>query len=44
VRVTDSTGATATGTYSMTVTDPPPRTPPGRQTGGTVREALSGRR
>jgi Abnormal spindle-like microcephaly-assoc'd, ASPM-SPD-2-Hydin len=42
VTVTDSTGASATGTYSMSVTDPPPPTPPGCQTGGTLREALSG--
>jgi Abnormal spindle-like microcephaly-assoc'd, ASPM-SPD-2-Hydin len=42
VTVTDSTGATATGTYSMTVTDPPPPSPSGCQTGGTLREALSG--
>jgi centrosomal CEP192-like protein len=42
VTVTDSTGASATGTYSTSVTDPPPPTPPGCQTGGTLREALSG--
>ena len=42
VTVTDSTGASATGTYSMSVTDPPPPTPAGCQTGGTLREALSG--
>jgi HYDIN/CFA65/VesB-like, Ig-like domain len=42
VTVTDSTGASATGTYSMSVTDPPPPTPPGCQTGGTLREALTG--
>jgi len=42
VTVTDSTGASATGTYSMSVTDPPPPTPSGCQTGGTLREALSG--
>jgi Abnormal spindle-like microcephaly-assoc'd, ASPM-SPD-2-Hydin len=42
VTVTDSTGATATGTYALSVTDPPPPTPPGCQTGGTLREALSG--
>ena len=42
VTVTDSTGAIATGTYTLSVTDPPPPTPPGCQTGGTLREALSG--
>lgn len=42
VTVTDSAGATATGTYAMTVTPPPAPTPPGCQTGGTKREALSG--
>ena len=42
VTVTDSTGASVTGTYSISVTDPPPPTPPGCQTGGTLREALSG--
>ena len=42
VTVTDATGATATGTYSISVTDPPPPTPSGCQTGGTLREALSG--
>jgi putative Ig domain-containing protein/HYDIN/CFA65/VesB family protein len=42
VTVTDSSGATATGRYSLTVTDPPPPTPPGCQTGGVLRERLSG--
>jgi hypothetical protein len=42
VTVTDATGAAATGRFSLTVTDPPPPTPPGCQTGGVVREALSG--
>ena len=42
VTVTDATGASASDTYSMSVTDPPPPTPPGCQTGGTLREALSG--
>jgi hypothetical protein len=42
VTVTDAAGATATGTFSLTVTDPPPPTPSGCQTGGTLREALSG--
>jgi hypothetical protein len=40
--VTDAAGATATGTFSLTVTNTPPPTPPGCQTGGTLREALSG--
>jgi len=42
VTVTDATGATATGTFSLTVTDPPPPTPSGCQTGGTLKETLSG--
>jgi hypothetical protein len=42
VTVTDAAGATATGTFSLTVTNTPPPTPPGCQTGGTLREALSG--
>src|SRR3954465_15515999 len=42
VPVTDWTGARATGTFSLTVTDPPPPTPPGCQTGGVLREPLSG--
>jgi hypothetical protein len=42
VTVTDATGATATGTYSLTPTNPPPPTPPGCQTGPKAREALSG--
>jgi hypothetical protein len=42
VTVTDATGATATGSFSITVTDPPPPTPAGCQTGGTLREPLSG--
>jgi hypothetical protein len=42
VTVTDATGATATGTFSLTVTDPPPPSPSGCQTGGTLKEALSG--
>jgi len=32
VTVTDSVGATAAGTFSLTVTDPPPPTPSGWQT------------
>jgi len=42
VTVTDSSGATATGRYSLTVADPPPPTPPGCQTGGVLREPLTG--
>ena len=42
VTVTDATGATATGTFSLTVTNPPPPTPPGCQTGGTKKNLLSG--
>src|SRR5918912_409653 len=33
---------TGTGTRSVTVTDPPPPTPSGCQTGGTLKESLSG--
>ncbi|MDQ6617715.1 MAG: hypothetical protein M3083_23920, partial [Actinomycetota bacterium] len=35
-------GATATGTFSLTVTGPPAPTPPGCQTGGTLTETLTG--
>jgi Abnormal spindle-like microcephaly-assoc'd, ASPM-SPD-2-Hydin/Putative Ig domain len=42
VTVTDAAGATAAGTFSLTVTGPPPPTPPGCQTGGTLTETLSG--
>ncbi len=42
VTVTDSAGATATGTFSLTVTGPPAPSPPGCQTGGRLKEALSG--
>jgi hypothetical protein len=42
VTVTDATGATATGTYSLTPKGAPAPTPPGCQTGGKLREALSG--
>jgi putative Ig domain-containing protein/centrosomal CEP192-like protein len=42
VTVTDAAGATASGTFSLTVTGPPAPTPSGCQTGGTVKEALSG--
>jgi hypothetical protein len=42
VTVTDAAGATVTGTFSLTVTGPPAPTPPGCQTGGKLKEALSG--
>jgi hypothetical protein len=42
VTVTDSAGATATGTFSLTVTNSPAPSPPGCQTGGKLKEALSG--
>jgi hypothetical protein len=42
VTVTDAAGATATGTFSLTVSGPPAPTPSGCQTGGTVKEALTG--
>jgi hypothetical protein len=42
VTVKDATGATATGTFSLTVTDAPPPSPSGCQTGGVLREPLSG--
>ena len=42
VTVTDATGSTATGTFSLTPTDPLPPSPPGCQTGGVLKEALSG--
>jgi Putative Ig domain/Abnormal spindle-like microcephaly-assoc'd, ASPM-SPD-2-Hydin len=42
VTVTDAAGATATGNFSLTVTDPPPPSPSGCQTGGVLKEALSG--
>ena len=42
VTVTDAAGATATGRFSLTVTGAPPPTPPGCQTGGTLKETLSG--
>jgi Abnormal spindle-like microcephaly-assoc'd, ASPM-SPD-2-Hydin/Putative Ig domain len=42
VTVTDATGATATGTFSLTVTNPPPPSPSGCQTGGTLKEPLTG--
>jgi Abnormal spindle-like microcephaly-assoc'd, ASPM-SPD-2-Hydin/Putative Ig domain len=42
VTVSDAAGATATGTFSLAVTNSPPPTPPGCQTGGNLRESLSG--
>jgi hypothetical protein len=42
VTVTDSAGATATGTFSLTVTGAPAPSPPGCQTGGKFKKALSG--
>jgi Putative Ig domain/Abnormal spindle-like microcephaly-assoc'd, ASPM-SPD-2-Hydin len=42
VTVTDAAGATATGAFSLVVTNAPPPTPPGCQTGGTLKEALNG--
>ena len=42
VTVTDAAGATATGRFSLTVTGPPPPSPSGCQTGGTLKETLSG--
>lgn len=42
VTVRDATGATATGTFSLTVTNSPAPSPSGCQTGGTLRESLSG--
>ena len=42
VTVTDAAGATATGTFSLTVTGLPAPTPPGCQTGGKLKEPLSG--
>jgi len=42
VSVTDATGATTTGAFSLVVTSSPPPTPSGCQTGGTLKEALTG--
>ena len=42
VTVTDAAGASATGTFSLTPTSPPPPSPSGCQTGGTLKEQLSG--
>jgi Putative Ig domain len=40
--VTDAAGAKATGTFSLTVTGPPAPSPSGCQTGGKLKEPLSG--
>jgi hypothetical protein len=40
--VTDAAGSTATGTFSLTVTPPPAPSPSGCQTGGKLKEPLSG--
>jgi hypothetical protein len=42
VTVTDAAGATATGTFSLTITGPPAPSPRGCQTGGKLKEPLSG--
>jgi hypothetical protein len=42
VAVTDAAGTTASGRFSLTVTGPPAPTPPGCQTGGKLKENLSG--
>ena len=42
VTVTDAAGAKATGTFSLTVTGPPAPSPSGCQTGGKLKERLSG--
>ena len=42
VSVTDAAGATTSGTFSLTVTSSPPPSPSGCQTGGTLKEQLSG--
>ena len=42
VTVTDAAGNTATGTFSLTVTNSPAPSPSGCQTGGTLKESLSG--
>jgi len=42
VTVTDAAGTSSTGSFSLTVTDPPPPTPSGCQTGGVLRETLAG--
>src|SRR5205823_13956897 len=40
VTLTDAVGATVTGTFSLAVAGPPSPTPPGCQTGGTLKEPL----
>lgn len=40
--VTDAAQTTVTGTFSLTVTNSPPPSPPGCQTGGKLTETLSG--
>ncbi|HEY7293454.1 MAG TPA: choice-of-anchor D domain-containing protein [Dehalococcoidia bacterium] len=42
VTVSDAAGATATEVFSLTVTNSPAPSPSGCQTGGTLRESLSG--
>jgi putative Ig domain-containing protein/ASPM-SPD-2-Hydin domain-containing protein len=42
VTVTDAAGARASGTFSLTVTNAPAASPSGCQTGGTLKEPLSG--
>lgn len=42
VTVTDATGASVTGTFSLTVTGPPAPSPANCQRGGVLTEALSG--
>jgi putative Ig domain-containing protein/centrosomal CEP192-like protein len=42
VTVTDAGGSTATGTFSLTVNPSPAPSPPGCQTGGKLKEALTG--
>lgn len=42
VTVADAAGTTATGNFSLTVTDPPAPSPSGCQTGGVLKEELSG--
>ena len=42
VSVRDASGGTASGLFSLNVTDPPPPTPPGCQTGGILHEGLKG--
>jgi hypothetical protein len=42
VTVRDAAGSKVSGAFSLTVTDPPPPTPPGCQTGGVLHEPLIG--